>query len=106
MGACRVAAWPDEALLSLWDIPPTDPAVLLHRMIGTGGPAAHHADILYAVLNLAINAPVRLPVSPRLSAENDLRHLVPHQVTFALSALARTTAASAPDGPILPRVRG
>ena len=35
-GARRVAIWPDEARLSLWDLPPRDLAVLLYQMIETG----------------------------------------------------------------------
>jgi hypothetical protein len=31
-GARRVAIWPDEARLSLWDLPPADLAVLLFQM--------------------------------------------------------------------------
>ena len=36
VGARRVAIWPDEAPLSLWDLPPRDLAVLLFQMIETG----------------------------------------------------------------------
>jgi hypothetical protein len=57
-GAGRVAIWPDEARLSLWELPPDDLAVLLYQMIETGtGAAAYYADILQAVLTLAITAP-------------------------------------------------
>ena len=49
-GARRVAIWPDEARLSLWDLPPRDLAVLLYQMIDSGdGAAAYYADILQAV---------------------------------------------------------
>jgi hypothetical protein len=34
-----VAIWPDEARLSAWDLPPTDPAVLLYQMIEPAPPA-------------------------------------------------------------------
>ena len=45
-GARRVAIWPDEARLCLWDLPPQDLAVLLYQMIDTGtGNAAYYADI-------------------------------------------------------------
>src|SRR6478672_11161278 len=48
-GARRVAVWPDEARLCLWDLPPDDLAVLLYQMVETGeGNAAYYADILYA----------------------------------------------------------
>jgi len=57
-GARRVAIWPDEATLSLWDLPPRDLAVLLHQLTehGSGG-AAYYADIIQAVLTLAVCAP-------------------------------------------------
>jgi hypothetical protein len=63
-GARRVAIWPDEASLSLWDLPPRDLAVLLHQLTehGTGG-AAYYADITQAVLTLATCAPGPPPAS-------------------------------------------
>ena len=63
-GARRVAIWPDEARLSLWDLPPPDLAVLLYQMIETGtGAAAYYADILQAVLTLAVTAPGGPPLN-------------------------------------------
>jgi hypothetical protein len=63
-GARRVAIWPDEARLSLWDIPPADLAVLLYQMIETGtGAAAYYADIMQAVLTLAVTAPGGPPLN-------------------------------------------
>ena len=63
-GARRVAIWPDEARLSLWDIPPQDLAVLLYQMVDSGtGAAAYYADIMQAVLMLAVLAPSGPPVS-------------------------------------------
>jgi hypothetical protein len=63
-GARRVAIWPDEARLSLWDLPPADLAVLLYQMIESGtGAAAYYADILQAVLTLAVLAPCGPPVN-------------------------------------------
>jgi hypothetical protein len=57
-GARRVAIWPDEARLSLWDLPPQDLAVLLYQMIDSGtGAAAYYADVMQAVLILAVTAP-------------------------------------------------
>jgi hypothetical protein len=63
-GARRVAIWPDEARLSVWNLPPTDLAVLLYQMIdsGTGG-AAYYADIMQAVLSLAVTAPGGPPLN-------------------------------------------
>ena len=63
-GARRVAIWPDEARLSVWDLPPADLAVLLYQMIDSGtGAAAYYADILQAVLTLAITAPGGPPLN-------------------------------------------
>ena len=57
-GARRVAIWPDEARLSLWELPPQDLAVLLYQMIETGdGAAAYYADVMQAVVILAVTAP-------------------------------------------------
>jgi hypothetical protein len=57
-GARRVAIWPDEARLSMWDLPPQDLAVLLYQMIESGtGAAAYYADMLYACVVLAATAP-------------------------------------------------
>src|SRR5271157_2570945 len=63
-GARRVAIWPDEARLSLWDLPPNDLAILLYQMIDSGtGAAAYYADIMQAVLTLAITAPGGPPLN-------------------------------------------
>ena len=65
-GARRVALWPDEARLSLWDLPGRDLAVLLYQMIDTGtGNAAYYADILQAVVILAVTAPGGPPLQQR-----------------------------------------
>jgi len=57
-GARRVAIWPDEARLSMWELPPADLAVLLYQMIESGtGSAAYYADIMYAAVVLAVTAP-------------------------------------------------
>jgi hypothetical protein len=58
VGARRVAIWPDEARLSLWDLPPRDLGVLLLQMIETGeGAAAYYTDVMQAVVHLALAAP-------------------------------------------------
>jgi hypothetical protein len=63
-GARRVAVWPDEASLSLWDLPPHDLAVLLYQMIDSGtGAAAYYADVMQAILILAVTAPGGPPVN-------------------------------------------
>jgi hypothetical protein len=57
-GAGRVAIWPDEATVSLWTLPPRELAVTLFEMVETGtGPAAYYADVMQAVLLLAVSAP-------------------------------------------------
>jgi len=85
-GARRVAVWPDEARLCLWDLPSEELAVLLYQMIDSGtGAAAYYADVLQAVLSLAVLAPCGPPLSTaafldRLNAKwlqnawNDGRH--------------------------------
>jgi hypothetical protein len=63
-GARRVAVWPDEASLSLWDLPARDLAVLLFQLTEHGeGNAAYYADVTQAVLTLAITAPGGPPSS-------------------------------------------
>ena len=63
-GARRVAIWPDEARLSIWDLSPQDLAVLLYQMIESGtGAAAYYADMLYACVVLAVTAPGGPPVN-------------------------------------------
>ncbi len=58
VGASRVAVWPDEASVSLWALPPRELAVTLFQMVETGtGPAAYYADVMQAVITLAITAP-------------------------------------------------
>jgi hypothetical protein len=58
VGARRVAIWPDDARLSIWDLPAPDLAVLLYQMIESGtGAAAYYADMLYACVVLAVTAP-------------------------------------------------
>ena len=79
-GARRVAIRPDEAHISIWDLPPGDLAVLLYQMIETGqGNAAYYADILYAVTTLAVTA----PGGPPGSAEALLERLDPRWLEAA-----------------------
>jgi hypothetical protein len=64
VGAGRVAVWPDEAAVSLWALPPRDLAVTLFQMVETGtGPAAYYADVMQAVLTLAVTAPPGPPAN-------------------------------------------
>jgi hypothetical protein len=63
-GARHVATWPDQARISIWDLPAPDLAVLLYQMIETGtGNAAYYADILNAIVTLAVTAPPGPPAS-------------------------------------------
>ena len=63
-GARRVAIWPDEARLSIWDLPAADLAVLLFQMIESGtGAASFYADILQAAVTLAVTAPIGPPLN-------------------------------------------
>ena len=63
-GAGRVAIWPDEATVSLWDLPPAELAVTLFQLIETGtGAAAYYADVTQAVITLAVTAPPGPPAS-------------------------------------------
>jgi uncharacterized protein DUF87 len=101
-GAGRVAVWPDEARLTLWNLPAQDLAVLLYQMIETGtGGAAYYADIMQAVLTLAVGAPPGPPLNAagfldRLDAKwlarawNDGRH--PRE-----AALVHNAARQLPD---------
>jgi hypothetical protein len=101
-GARRVAIWPDEARLSLWDLPPRDLAVLLYQMIDSGdGAAAYYADILQAVLILAITAPGGPPLNgaaflDRLDAQW-LRHAWDDGRHPAQAARVRAAARHLPD---------
>ena len=57
-GARSTAVWPDESRLSLWDLPPEQLTTTLTDMIehGSGG-AAYYADVLEAVVAMAVGAP-------------------------------------------------
>ena len=63
-GARSTAIWPDEASLSLWALPARQLITTLADMIerGTGG-AAYYADVLEAVVALAVNPPCGPPAS-------------------------------------------
>ena len=63
-GARNVAVWPDEARLSLWHLPAGQLITTLVDLVehGTGG-AAYYADVMEAVVALAVEAPSGPPVS-------------------------------------------
>jgi hypothetical protein len=93
-GARNVAVWPDEARLSLWSLPPRQLITTLVDLIehGTGG-AAYYADVLEAVVTLAVEAPGGPPAGPA----DFLARLDPGwlQLAYAGSAERLARAASA-----------
>jgi hypothetical protein len=63
-GARSTAVWPDEARLSLWDLPPAQLTSTLTDMIEHGtGAAAYYADVMEAIVALAVAAPAGPPAS-------------------------------------------
>jgi hypothetical protein len=63
-GARNVAVWPDEARLSLWSLPASKLITTLVDLIEHGtGAAAYYADVMEAVVALAVEAPGGPPVS-------------------------------------------
>jgi hypothetical protein len=64
VGVRSVAIWPDETGLSLWSLPPRQLTTTLVDLIehGTGG-AAYYADVLEALVALAVEAPCGPPAS-------------------------------------------
>src|ERR1700691_6230143 len=82
-GARSTAIWPDEASLSLWVLPPAQLTTTLVDLIehGTGG-AAYYADVMEAVVGLAVDA----PCGPPASAADFLARLDPGWLTTAYSS--------------------
>jgi hypothetical protein len=82
-GARFTAVWPDEASLSLWQLPPAELTSTLLDMIehGTGG-AAYYADIMEAIVALAVGA----PCGPPASAADFLARLDAGWLTLAYAA--------------------
>ena len=99
-GARNVAVWPDDARLSLWSLPVRQLVTTLVDLIehGTGG-AAYYADVMEAVVALAVEA----PGGPPLSAADFLARLDPAWLAQAWlgdedrQALARSAARHVPD---------
>ena len=57
-GARSVSTWPDEASLRIWDLPPDQLISTLLDLIEHGsGAAAYYADVMEALVALAVNAP-------------------------------------------------
>jgi hypothetical protein len=79
-GARTTAIWPDEASLSIWVLPPHQLITTLVDLVehGTGG-ASYYADILDAVVALAVNA----PGGPPEGREDFLARLDPAWLTAA-----------------------
>lgn len=63
-GARNVAVWPDEARLALWSLPPHRLITTLVDLIEHGtGAAAYYADVMEAVVALAVGAPCGPPAT-------------------------------------------
>jgi hypothetical protein len=61
-GVRATAIWPDEASLSLWTLPPRQLTTTLLDLIEHGtGAAAYYADVMEAVVALAVEAPCGPP---------------------------------------------
>jgi hypothetical protein len=81
-GARATAVWPDEASLSLWVLPPEQLTTTLTDLIEHGtGAAAFYADVMEAVVGLAVQA----PGGPPGSAAEFLARLDPDWLTSAYS---------------------
>jgi hypothetical protein len=97
-----VAIWPDEACLSLWNLPRRRLISTLVDLIehGTGG-AAYYTDVMEAVVTLAVEA----PCGPPASTAEFLTRLDSGWLSLAYSvggyddqlALARSAARQVPD---------
>jgi len=99
-GARNVAVWPDDAHLSLWSLPVRQLITTLVDLIehGTGG-AAYYADVMEAVVALAVEA----PAGPPASTADFLARLDPAWLAQAWLgeedrlALIRSSARQVPD---------
>src|SRR5215469_8260028 len=99
-GARNVAVWPDDAHLSLWSLPVRQLITTLVDLIehGTGG-AAYYADVMEAVVALAVEA----PAGPPASTADFLARLDPAWLAQAWLgeedrlALVRSSARQVPD---------
>jgi hypothetical protein len=99
-GARNVAVWPDDARLCIWSLPVGKLVTTLVDLIehGTGG-AAYYADVMEAVVALAVEA----PGGPPASSADFLARLDPAWLAQAWlsdedrQALARSAARQVPD---------
>ena len=63
-GARATAIWPDDASLSLWNLPPGRLITTLLDLIEHGrGAAAYYADVMEAIVALAVQAPPAPPAN-------------------------------------------
>ena len=82
-GARSTAIWPDEASLSLWALPPRQLTTTLLDLIEHGtGAAAYYADVMEAVVALAVEA----PCGPPASSADFLARLDPGWLNLAYAA--------------------
>jgi hypothetical protein len=85
-GARFTAVWPDEASLSLWQLPPSQLTSTLVDMIEHGtGAAAYYADVMEAIVALAVGA----PAGPPSSAADFLSRLDAGWLTLAYAGSGR-----------------
>ncbi len=82
-GARSTAVWPDEASLSLWELPPRELTTTLVDLIEHGtGAAAYYSDVMEALIGLAVEA----PCGPPRSAAELLDRLEPGWLATAYGA--------------------
>ena len=82
-GARSTAIWPDESSLSLWALPPRQLTTTLLDLIEHGtGAAAYYADVMEAVVALAVEA----PCGPPASSADFLARLDPGWLNLAYAA--------------------
>ena len=87
-GARNTAIWPDEASLSLWDLPPDQLTGSLVDMIEHGtGAAAYYTDVMEAIVALAVGA----PCGPPAGSADFLARLDPGWLAMAYAGPARRT---------------
>jgi hypothetical protein len=90
-GSRSTAVWPDEAGLSLWDLPPPDLTSTLIDMIEHGsGAAAYYTDVMESVVELAVGA----PGGPPAGAGDFLRRLDAGWLTLTYAAAGREADAA------------
>ena len=85
-GARATAIWPDEASLSLWDLPPGQLITTLLGLIEHGtGAAAYYTDAMDSLVSLAVSA----PPGPPSCAADFLARLDPAWLAAAYAAAGR-----------------